>query len=67
MLTNRRNLMALAGVDVVLFLIANATAKSHAHPGTLSNILWFAFLVGVVILIVLVVLAVVQSRRLRTT
>lgn len=64
MIANRRNLIILAVVDVVLFVIANATSKSHAHPGTTSNIAWYAFLVGVVLLIVLVLFALVQ--RLRT-
>ena len=63
MLATRRNLIGLAVLDVVLFVLANATSKTHAHPGTLSNIFWFAFLGGVVLLIVLVLLAVVQRLR----
>jgi uncharacterized membrane protein YdcZ (DUF606 family) len=63
MLTTRRNLVGLAVLDVVLFIIANATAKSHSHPGTVSNIFWYAFLVGVVLLIVFVLVTVVQRLR----
>lgn len=65
MLTARRNLIALAVLDAVLFLLANITSKSHSHPGTLSNIFWYAFLIGVVLLIVLVILTLIQSRRPR--
>lgn len=36
---------------VVLLLRANVTAKNSTHPGTVSNIFWFAFLIGVVALI----------------
>ena len=65
MLITRRNLISLAVLDAVLFLVANITSKSHSHPGTLSNIFWYAFLIGVVLLIVLVILALIQSRRPR--
>ncbi len=66
MLTARKNLIALAVLDVVLFVIANATSKTHAHPGTVSNIAWYAFLIGIVLLIVLGIFALIQSRRPRT-
>lgn len=63
MALNRRNLVYLAVADAVLFLLANVTSKSHSHPGTVSNVFWFAFLAGVVLLIVLGLAALVRSRR----
>jgi hypothetical protein len=62
----RRNLIYLAIADAALFLLANVTSKSHSHPGTTSNVFWYAFLVGVLLLVVLGLAAVVQSRRTRT-
>ena len=61
----RRNAINLAVVDVVLFVIANVTAKSKAHPGVVSDITWYLFLIGVLTLIVLGVTALVKSRRPR--
>jgi hypothetical protein len=63
MITTRRNLIGLAVLDVVLFVLSNATSKSRAHPGTFSNVCWVAFLMGVLLLIVLVLFAVVQRLR----
>jgi hypothetical protein len=62
-LTNRRNLIVLAVVEVVLFTLANVTAKNSSHPGTVSNVLWGVFLVGVVMLVVLAVAALIGSLR----
>jgi low temperature requirement protein LtrA len=67
MALNRRNLLALLGVDVVLFVLSNVVAKNASHPGTASNVLWVAFLVGVLALIVLGLATLVQSRRSRTS
>jgi len=67
MALNRRNLLALLGVDVVLFVLSNVTSKSNSHPGAASNVLWIAFLVGVLALIVLGAATLVQSRRSRTS
>ncbi len=66
MALKRRNLIYLAVADALLFLLANVTSKSHSHPGTTSNVLWYAFLIGVLLLIVLGLVAVIQSRRTRT-
>ncbi len=66
MALNRRNLVFLAVADALLFLLANVTAKSHSHPGTTSNVFWYAFLIGVLLLIVLGLLVLIQSRRTRT-
>jgi hypothetical protein len=62
----RRNLIGLLVLDIVLFVLANVTINSSKHPGTLSNVFWVAFLAGVVILIALVLVALVQSRRPKT-
>jgi protein-S-isoprenylcysteine O-methyltransferase Ste14 len=64
---SRRNLLSLFVADVVLFVLSNVTSKSNSHPGTASNVLWIAFLVGVLALIVLGVATLVQSRRSRAS
>jgi len=63
MILRRRNLLGLLVVEVVLFVLAGVTSKNSKHPGTLSNVFWDVFLVGVVLLIVLVIGTVIQSRR----
>jgi len=63
MVVNRWTLISVAGVDVVLFVIANATSKSSGHPGTVSNAFWYIFLAGVVLLILLVVAALIRWQR----
>jgi hypothetical protein len=63
MVISRRNLVALAIGDVVIFVISNVVAKNSSHPGTASEILWFIFLLGVLLLIILGVVALVRSRR----
>jgi len=65
-LLSRRTLIALAVTDVVLFVIANVSANSGASPGTVSNAVWVLFLLGFLSLVVLAVLALVQSRRSRS-
>jgi uncharacterized membrane protein YhaH (DUF805 family) len=64
-LVRARNVVVLAVADVVLFVIANVTAKNSSHPGTLSNVVWVAFLIGVLMLIVLGTCVLV--RRLRSS
>ena len=66
MVLKRRNLIYLFAADAVLFLLANVTGGSNKHPGTVSNIFWFAFLAGVVLLIVLGIVALIQRPRPRT-
>jgi uncharacterized membrane protein YtjA (UPF0391 family) len=63
MALSRRNLFGLLVLDVVLFVLSNVVAKNASHPGTASNVLWIAFLIGIVLLIVLGVVALVRSRR----
>jgi hypothetical protein len=53
----RRNLLILAIVVVVLFVIA------LPGSGTISSIAWVLFLIGVVLLIALGLAALVQARR----
>jgi hypothetical protein len=60
---SRRAWIGFVVADVVLFLLANVTAKNSSHPGTLSNVFFVAFVIGLALLIVLAVLATVQSRR----
>jgi hypothetical protein len=63
----RRNLIGLLVLDVVLFFLANVFSKSHKHPGTLSNVCWFAFLIGAALFVVLALVALIQSRRVVKT
>ncbi len=60
---NRRTWISLVVADVVLFVLANLTAKNSSHPGTASNVFFAAFVIGVVLLIALAITAVVKSRR----
>ncbi len=59
----RRAWIGFVVADVVLFLLANVTAKNGSHPGTFSNIFFVAFVIGTALLIALAVFATVQSRR----
>ena len=61
----RRHVLSLALLEVVLFVLAGVTSKNSKHPGTVSNIFWFAFLIGAVIVIVLAITVLVQSSRRR--
>jgi hypothetical protein len=63
MALSRRNLIYLAVADVVLFLIANVLYSGGQVSRDISNVAWVAFLIGAVALIVLSVVALVQSRR----
>ncbi|HEY5193399.1 MAG TPA: hypothetical protein VIJ39_05940 [Solirubrobacteraceae bacterium] len=49
--------------EVVLFALANLTAKNSSHPGTVSNVFFVAFVIGAVLLITLAVIRVAKSRR----
>jgi hypothetical protein len=62
---SRRAWIGFVVADVVLFLLANLTAKNSSHPGTLSNVFFAAFVIGTALLIALAVLTTVQSRRPR--
>jgi hypothetical protein len=52
--------------NLVLFVIANVTAKNSSHPGAVSNIAFVAFLVGLLLLIALGAAALVRRRRTAT-
>lgn len=52
-----RRLLGLCGLDVAFFLLSGVTAHSHEHSGTVSNVLWMDFLLGVLLLIVLATVA----------
>jgi hypothetical protein len=65
MIFRRRNVLALFVVEVVLFMLAGVTSKTNSHPGTVSNVFWGVFLVGVVLLVLLAIGVVFQSRRSR--
>jgi hypothetical protein len=63
-----RNLIKLAVVDVVLFLIANlayGAGSQHGLRNTVSNATWALFLIGFLLLIVsgLICIAQVMIRR----
>jgi|GEM_PF-2716279 len=60
---SRRTWIALVGADVVLFVLANLTAKNSSHPGTASNAFFVAFVIGAVLLIALAIATAVRSRR----
>jgi hypothetical protein len=65
----RRTLLSLLALDILLFVVANVTAKNAQHPGTASNVFWVAFLIGAVLLIVLALVALVgrlQAGRTRS-
>jgi hypothetical protein len=63
MVISWRVLIALAVVDVVLFVVANAAYNHHGVLRAVSNVAWVAFLIGVPLLIVLGLVALVQWRR----
>ena len=67
MILRRRNVLALFVVEVALFVLAGVTSKTNSHPGTVSNVFWDVFLVGIVLLVLLVVATLVQSRRRRAS
>lgn len=65
-----RTLIFLAVADVLLFLIANIAygpGNDHGFRLVLSNVTWFLFLIGALLLIALAVAVLVQAgvRRAR--
>jgi uncharacterized membrane protein len=63
----RRNLLGLLAVVVVLFVIAIAISnKHHGFLNVVSNVTWYGGIIGLLLLIVLSVVALVQSRRPKT-
>jgi hypothetical protein len=65
---NRRNLIALAVVVVACFFIAIPVGdKHHGFLNVVSNVTWWGGIAGLLLLIVLSVVALAQSRRATTT
>lgn len=66
---NRRAVLALLAVDVVLFLLSGIPAIKNADHGAalvISDVVWFGFLLGLLALVVTGVRAlVVRLRRVR--
>ena len=60
---SRRTWIGLVIADVVLFVLANLTAKNSSHPGTASNAFFIAFVIGAVLLITLAIASVIEARR----
>jgi hypothetical protein len=48
-----RKLLGVAALTVAFFLLSGWTADSHEHSGTVSNLLWMDFLLGVLLVIAL--------------
>jgi hypothetical protein len=67
MTLSRRHLFGLFVVDVVLFVLANVFYHDGHTLNDVSNVMWVAFVVGVLLLILLGIFTVVrwQSRRSR--
>jgi hypothetical protein len=66
---NRRTLLSLLVLDVVLFLLSGIPAIKNADHGAalvLSDVVWFGFLIGLLVLVVTGALALVtRVRRVR--
>jgi hypothetical protein len=68
-LVRGRNLIILAVVDVVLFIVANVAygpGNEHGLRMALSNVAWVLFLVGFLLLIVFGLVVLAQGIRRRT-
>ncbi len=60
---HRATWIGFSAADVVLFVLANVTAKNSKHPGTASNVLFTAFVIATVLLIAVALVTAVRSRR----
>jgi hypothetical protein len=56
-----RKFLGLAALSAAFFLASGWTANSHPHSGTVSNVLWMDFLLGISLLIVLAGIAAVRA------
>jgi hypothetical protein len=56
-----RRVLGLAVADAALFLLSGVTAHRAGHSGTLSNVLWVDFLLGVPLLIAVTTATVVRA------
>jgi hypothetical protein len=59
----RWKLLGFVAIELVLFSLANVTAKNGSHPGTVSNVFWGAFLIGAGLLIVAALMTLVRRRQ----
>jgi hypothetical protein len=57
----RQKLIGVVVIEIVLFLLANVTAKNSHHPGLISNVFWIAFLAGAALLIILALATLVRK------
>jgi hypothetical protein len=60
---SHRNLVALLVIDLVLFATAELTYDNAKRPGTISNIAWYAFLVGAASLVILAIRTIIPRPR----
>jgi lipid-A-disaccharide synthase-like uncharacterized protein len=61
--TTRWKLIGFVAIELVLFLLANVTAKDPGHPGTVSNVFWGASLIGAGVLIIVALMTLVRRRQ----
>ena len=60
---DHRNLLALLPVTLALFTIAELTYNNAKHPGAVSNVAWYAFLIGVASLVILTIRAIIPRHK----
>jgi hypothetical protein len=58
-----RNLIALLLIDLALLTIAELTYNNAKHPGTVSNVAWYAFLIGAASLVILTIRAIIPRHQ----
>jgi F420-0:gamma-glutamyl ligase-like protein len=59
---SRTGWMLYAIVEVALFIGANFTAKNSSHPGTVSNVFFITFIVGLVLAVLLGAATLIRQR-----
>jgi hypothetical protein len=59
---SRTGWILYAIVEVALFAGANLTAKNSSHPGTVSNVFFITFVVGLVAALLLGTTTLIQRR-----
>ena len=66
-LSSRRPLIILGIATAAMFVVAIPTGSHHhGFVNVLSNVTWYAGLIGILLLIVLGVIALIQSRRTKS-
>lgn len=60
---SRTGWIVYAIVEIALFVTANLTAKNSSHPGTLSNIFFITFIVGLAVALLLGAATLIRQRR----